>query len=63
MIARYLERAGLIEHDAENSYLVADSVNDNEMVEHQGHSIQYRISIDSQKRKKSFCSTNITSHF
>jgi len=30
-IARYLERAGIIERDAENSYLVTGSANDSEM--------------------------------
>ncbi len=53
-IARYLERAGFIERDAENSYLVRSSANDNEIAEHQGHSIQYRIAIGFQKGKKVF---------
>ena len=53
-IARYLERAGFITRDAENTYLVANSVNASEMAEHQGHSIQYRISIGFQKGKKVF---------
>jgi Putative transposase/Transposase zinc-binding domain len=53
-IARYLERAGFIVRDAENTYLVAGDVNDSEMTEHQSHSIQYRISIGSQKGKKVF---------
>jgi hypothetical protein len=51
-IARYLEGAGFITRDEENTYLVTDSVNANEMAEHQGHSIQYRISIGFQKGKK-----------
>ena len=53
-IARYLERAGFIERDAENTYLLTGSANDNEMAEHQSHSIQYRISIGFQKGKKVF---------
>jgi hypothetical protein len=53
-IARYLERAGFITRDEENTYLVADSANANEIAEHQGHSIQYRISIGFQKGKKVF---------
>ena len=52
-IARYLSRAGLIEADAENSYL-AESPTDNEMTEHQGYSIHYRISTGFQKGKKVF---------
>jgi hypothetical protein len=53
-IARYLERAGFIERDAENTYLVTGSANDNEMADYQNHSIQYRISIGFQKGKKVF---------
>jgi hypothetical protein len=51
-IARYLERSGLIERDAENSYLAAGR--DNEMGDHQAYSINYRIAIGSQKGKKVF---------
>ena len=36
-IARYLERAKLIERDAENCYLADDALGDNEMTKHQGH--------------------------
>lgn len=52
-IARYLERVGLIESDVENSYL-AEGVLNNEMGEHQGYSVNYRIAIGSQKGKKVF---------
>jgi ribosomal protein S27E len=44
-IARYLERAKLIERDAENCYLADDALGDNKMTTHQGHSIQYRIAV------------------
>jgi hypothetical protein len=50
-ITRYLERSGLIERDAENCYL-ADAMNDNEMREQQSYSINYRISIGSEKGNK-----------
>ena len=53
-IARYLERSGLIERDAENSYLAAGDVANNEMSDHQAYSINYRIAIGSQKGKKVF---------
>jgi len=53
--ARYLERAGLIESDAENTYLAAEgSPDNNEMIEHQSHSITYRIAVGPQKGKKIF---------
>ena len=40
-IARYLSRTGLIEADAENSYL-SDLSADGEMIDHQTFSIMYR---------------------
>jgi len=52
-IARYLSRTGLIEADAENSYL-SDSSADGEMTDHQTFSIMYRISTGFQKGKKIF---------
>jgi len=51
-IARYLSRAGLIESDAENSYLAVST--DSELTEYQSYSIQYRISTGFQKGKKVF---------
>lgn len=53
-IARYLERTGLIESDAENSYLAEGVLTSNEMNEHQGFSVNYRIAVGSQKGKKVF---------
>ena len=41
-IARYLERSGLIERDVENIYLTGEGDN-NELIEHQKYSINYRI--------------------
>jgi len=52
-IARYLSRMGLIEADAENSYL-SDASTDGEMTDHQSYSIMYRISTGFQKGKKIF---------
>jgi hypothetical protein len=53
-VVRYLERAGLILRDAENSYLNDSAHNDHEMNEHRSHSITYRIALGPQKGKKVF---------
>lgn len=54
-VARLLERSGLIESDGENTYLAAEGLPDNnEMIEHQSHSITYRIAVGPQKGKKIF---------
>ena len=53
-IARYLARAGLIESDVDNAYLAESSPDNIEMIEHQSHSITYRIAVGSQKGKKVF---------
>jgi ribosomal protein S27E len=53
-VARYLERAKLIERDAENCYLAESALGDNEMIAHQGHSIQYRIAVGPHMGKKVF---------
>ena len=53
-LARYLERAGLIEGDAENQYLCEHALSDGEMRDHQGYSVQYRISVGPQKGRKVF---------
>ncbi len=42
-VGRFLERQGLLERDAENSYLASDAVDDDPMKELLGHSINYRI--------------------
>lgn len=53
-IVRYLERAGIIERDAENSYVTEELLNNDEINEYQSYSINYRISVGSQKGKKVF---------
>jgi hypothetical protein len=53
-VARYLERVGLIECDAENSYLTESGLTNNEMIEHQTYSINYRIATGPQKGRKIF---------
>jgi hypothetical protein len=44
-IARFLERQGLLERDAENSYLASDAVDDDPMDQLMGHSTTYRIAV------------------
>ena len=51
-VARYLSHTGLIEADAENSYLSESS--SDEMTDHQSYSIMYRVSTGFQKGKKIF---------
>jgi hypothetical protein len=51
-VARYLERAKLIERDAENAYFADGVLGDNEMNAHQGHSVQYRIAVGKTRAKK-----------
>jgi hypothetical protein len=53
-VARYLEKAKLIERDAENTYFADGILGDNEMNAHQGHSIQYRIAVGQNMGKKVF---------
>jgi ribosomal protein S27E len=53
-VARYLERQGLLERDAENSYLVLESLraDASAMPDLYGHSITYRIALGPQRGKK-----------
>ena len=44
-IGRFLERQGLLERDAENSYLGSDAVDEDPMNQLLGHSITYRIAV------------------
>lgn len=44
-VGRFLERQGLLERDAENSYLSGDAVDDDPMTPLLGHSITYRIAV------------------
>ena len=56
-VARFLERQGLIERDAENSYLNLDDLDNDEvgaMPELYGHSITYRIALGPKRGRKVF---------
>ena len=53
-IGRYLERQGLLEQDAENSYLTTDVVSEDPMNQLLGHSITYRIAVGPQAGRKVF---------
>ena len=53
-LARYLERAGLIEGDMENQYLTNDALNSGGMSDHQGYSVNDRISVGPQKGRGVF---------
>ena len=51
---RYFERQGLLEQDAENSYLTTDAVSEDPMNQLLGHSITYRIAVGPQAGRKVF---------
>lgn len=53
-IGRFLGRQGLLERDAENSYLAGDAVDDDPMTPLLGHSIAYRIAVGPQAGRKVF---------
>jgi hypothetical protein len=53
-VGRYLERQGLLERDAENSYLASDAVDDDPMNQLLGNSITYRIAVGPQAGRKVF---------
>ena len=53
-VGRYLERQGLLERDAENSYLTTDAVSEDSMNQLLGHSITYRIAVGPQAGRKVF---------
>jgi len=53
-LARYLERQGLLERDAEHSYLALESADEDPMDQLRGHSITYRIAVGSQQGRKVF---------
>jgi hypothetical protein len=53
-ISRYLERQGLLERDAENSYLVGDALESGAMEQLMGSSITYRIAVGPQQGRKVF---------
>ena len=58
-IARFLERHGLLERDAENSYLVSDAVDDDPMDQLMGHSITYRIAVGPKTRPQGVYLANL----
>jgi hypothetical protein len=53
-IGRYLERQGLLERDAENSYLAGDELEAGPMEQLLGSSITHRIAIGPQQGRKVF---------
>jgi hypothetical protein len=53
-VGRLLERQGLLERDAENSYLAADTLDEDPMAQLLGHSITYRIAVGQQAGCKVF---------
>ncbi len=53
-IGRYLERQGLLERDAENSYLAGDELEAGPMEQLPGSSITYRIAVGPQQGRKVF---------
>ena len=53
-IGRYLERQGLLERDAENSYLVGDALESGALEQLMGSSITYRIAVGPQQGRKVF---------
>ena len=53
-IGRFLERQGLLERDAENSYLAGDALEAGPMDQLLGSSITYRIAVGPQQGRKVF---------
>ena len=53
-VGRFLERQGLLERDAENSYLAGDAVDEDPIAQLLGHSITYRIAVGPQAGRKVF---------
>ena len=53
-VGRYLERQGLLERDAEHSYLALESADEDPMDQLRGHSITYRIAVGPQAGRKVF---------
>ncbi len=63
-VARYLERKGLLERDAENSYLHLDGLDGDAgaMPDLYGHSITYRIALGPQRGRKVFSLQTLPPH-
>ncbi len=53
-LARYLERQGLLERDAEHSYLTLKNSEEDPMDQLRGHSITYRIAVGPGQGRKVF---------
>ncbi len=53
-IGRYLERQGLLERDAENSYLAGDDLEAGSLEQLLGSAITYRIAVGPQQGRKVF---------
>ncbi len=53
-VGRFLERQGLLERDAENSYLVGDAMEAGLLDQLSGYSITYRIAVGPQAGRKVF---------
>jgi len=53
-IGRYVERQGLLERDAENSYLAGDELEVEPLDQPRGSSITYHIAIGPQQGRKVF---------
>ena len=51
-VGRFLERRGLLERDAENSWLAGDDIDDDPMNSVLGHSITYRIAVGPNAGRK-----------
>lgn len=58
-VARFLERQGLLERDAENSCLASDAVDDDPMDQLMGHSITYRIAVGPKPRPQGVYLANL----
>ena len=57
-VGRFLERQGLLERDAENSYLSGDAVEAGLLDQLLGHSITYRIAVGPHAGRKVFTEAN-----
>jgi hypothetical protein len=53
-VRRFLERHGLLERDAENSYLAGDTLDADPMNQLLQHSIMYRIAVGPRAGRKVF---------
>ena len=53
-VGRFLERQGLLERDAENSYLAGDAVDGAPLDQLLGHPITYRVAVGPHQGRKVF---------